>query len=125
MIGQAGTVIRSTPRFWLLARPLRRQTGLGPGDISVEALEAELQLVVVEALRPASEAATLQDLGDLPQPVDLGLRRTRSLSSVVASSPIMRCSVATSSGRAARSMCMSRFQARLHIRPSVTQGVSQ
>ena len=34
---------------------------------------AELQLIVVEALRPAPEAAALQRLHDLPQPGDLGL----------------------------------------------------
>lgn len=51
----------------------RQRAGLDPGDVGIEVFQGELQLAVVEALRPASEAAALERLHDLPQPVDLGL----------------------------------------------------
>lgn len=74
MIGQAAAVARYMSELSLPAGHLWRQIGLGPGNIGIEVLEAELQLVVVEALRPASKLVALQCLDDLPQPVDLGMR---------------------------------------------------
>jgi hypothetical protein len=53
--------------------PPRQRAGLERGDVGIEVFQAELQLAVVEALRPASEAATLERFHDLPQPVDRGL----------------------------------------------------
>ncbi len=52
---------------------MRRQIGLRPSNIDIEIFQAKLQLIVVEALGAPSEAAALEQLDDLPQPVDLGL----------------------------------------------------
>ena len=45
----------------------------GSGDIGVEIFESEIELILVEALEPASELAALQDLNEVAEPVDLGL----------------------------------------------------
>jgi hypothetical protein len=72
MIGQRHTISRGGASPVRSVVP-RQRAGLEPGDVGIEVFQAELQLAVVEALRPASEAAALERLHDLPQPVDRGL----------------------------------------------------
>jgi hypothetical protein len=72
MIGQAG------PGTGICVFTLRRcrwcRLRLDACDVGVEVLQAELELVVIEALGTASEPAALQRPDDLPEPIDLGAR---------------------------------------------------
>jgi hypothetical protein len=54
--------------FGLVRPVVHRQcaAGLDPGDIDIEVFQAKLQLIVLEAFRPAAVPATLQHLHDLP-----------------------------------------------------------
>ena len=74
--------------------------------IGVEILKAELQLIVIEPLGAPAELAALQLLDDEIEPLDLGLRLGRGWCARPRAQRTIRCSVSTSSGRAARSMFM-------------------
>jgi len=80
---------------------------LRPCDVGVEVVEAELQLIVVEPFGTPAKLAALQLLNDEPEPFDLRLCLSE-IDASVASVRTIRCSVSTSSGKAARSMSMSR-----------------
>jgi len=72
MIGEGEAVLRSAPERRLAVGGCR-QASFRSRDVGVEIFQTELELIAVEAFGTAPEAAALQRLDDLPEPIDLGL----------------------------------------------------
>jgi hypothetical protein len=90
--------------------------GLDPRDIGLEVFKTKLQLVVIEPFGAPTKLAAMQFLNDEPEAFDRRLRRSEVARSVTSVRTI-RCSVSTSSGKAARSMFMSQKSTLTHTLP--------
>ena len=74
---------------------------LDPGEIDLEVLKAELQLVAIKPLGTPAKLVALELLHDQPQPLDLGLRLGRAVRSTASerTMPLQRLHIVRQSGK--------------------------